>query len=500
MIVGSGGAGLVAALKAKELGESVVVISKSYPTHSQTCMAQGGINAAIGLDDSVDLHVKDTLKASYGLADDASVRFMCESAPEAIEWLDSIGVPFSRSDDARIAQRMLGGASRKRACYAQDYSGLKILQTLYDNCLRAGVEFVNEHMLISLIVDKSKICRGVNVLDIRSGLLKQFCSKSVILATGGYSRIYGKYSTNATATTGDGIAAALRVGARLDGLEFVQFHPTALKRSAVLISESARGEGGVLINSLGERFVDELATRDEVSRAIFDEISSSRDVFLDISSLGEEFIDTHLPQERHLSTLYEGVDPVFEPIPIRPAAHYSMGGIQVDSNTQSGITALFAVGECANHSVHGANRLGGNSLLEIVVFGSLAAKSASQHNSSLSQDRADYNSALETDKQMIDDLFDKKGSFFAYQERLSEIMYHRVGIKRNKRDLELAIDEIGEILSNLKEIGVTDKSREYNSELVQFLEFKNMAELSLLVARSALQTKESCGAHFRVES
>ena len=378
IIIGAGGAGLVSAIHAKNTGANVLVITKEYPTRSQTCMAQGGINAALGntQTDSVESHIINTLKSAHGLANEDSIRFLCENAPDAVHWLDDIGVPFSRTKDSKIAQRKLGGASSARACYAQDYTGLKILHTLYDKCLSLNIEMICERFLLEILSDDNKV-RGVSVLNKRNSEIEIYEAPSVILATGGYSRIYDTHSTNSQSTTGDGLCVALRAGAKLSDMEFIQFHPTALKNSAILISESARGAGGYLLNSKGERFTNELAPRDEVARAIDDELDKGEDVFLDIRHLGEEFINEELPQERKLARLYENVDPVYDLLPIKPVAHYTMGGIEVDSKSMTNISGLFAVGECANHKVHGANRLGGNSLLELVVFGKEVGVNAS---------------------------------------------------------------------------------------------------------------------------
>ncbi len=384
LIIGNGGAGLVAALSAKEAGATVKVLGKSYPTRSQTCMAQGGINAALGNvnDDSVEKHIEDTLRSGQGLASETAVKSLCEEAVDAMMWLDRIGVPFSRTEAGKIAQRHLGGAYAPRACYAQDYTGLKILHTLYDTCNKAGIEFLNERFLLNLITQEdekgNQEVLGATVLNIKTGDAEEYRAKTVILATGGYSRMYHKHSTNAVGSTGDGIAAAIRAGARLSDMEFVQFHPTGLKNSSVLISESARGAGGYLLNAAGERFTDEKGTRDVVARAILDEINRCGAVYLDIRHLGEAFIDEELPQERKLAILYEGVDPVKEPMPIRPVAHYTMGGIEVGSDSQTCVKGLYATGECANHNVHGANRLGGNSLLELIVFGKQAGTNAAE--------------------------------------------------------------------------------------------------------------------------
>ena len=496
LIIGAGGAGLVAALNAKESGASVLVITKEYPTRSQTCMAQGGINAALGNagKDSVEAHIKNTLKSAHGLANEEAVRLMCCEAPNAVKWLDSIGVCFSRTKDAKIAQRTLGGASAPRACYAQDYTGLKILHTLYDRCMSEGIEILSEKYLLELIKNEDGCVCGAKVLDIRSGEIKNYESRAVILATGGYSRIYDKNSTNSTASTGDGIAVAARIGASLVDMEFVQFHPTALKNSSILISESARGEGGYLLNSKGERFTNELAPRDEVSRAINEEILKGEDIFLDIRHLGEEFIEEGLPQERKLAKLYENIDPVHDLIPIRPVAHYTMGGIEVDKNSATTLKGLFAAGECANHRVHGANRLGGNSLLEIVVFGKQAGVNAAKYalgaeNTECFQAESENEKyQLESGKNEID--------FYEVREHIGNLFYKNVGIVRKKSELQEALNEIIDIKSKLHLMGVSDNSKVYNSNFIEFLEFQNMLEICENVVSSALKRDESCGAHY----
>jgi succinate dehydrogenase / fumarate reductase flavoprotein subunit len=268
LIIGAGGAGLTAALAAKKEGASVTVVGKTYPTNSQTSMAQGGINAALGNvgEDHVSSHIADTIKSAHGLCDEDMVRHMCADAPETMTWLESLGVPFSRLDNGKIgtqtiAQRQMGGASAKRACYAQDYTGLKILHTLYDTCLKEKIDFLDEHYLLNLIIQEDTV-KGATFLDIRTGEVRQINAKSVIMATGGYGSLYHGFTTNAYGSTGDGVAAVLRAGGAVSDMEFIQFHPTALKHSCILISESARGEGGYLVNESGERFVDELKPRD----------------------------------------------------------------------------------------------------------------------------------------------------------------------------------------------------------------------------------------------
>ena len=502
IIIGAGGAGLSAAIKAKENGAKVLVLTKEYPTRSQTCMAQGGINAALGNTeaDSVESHIQNTLKSAHGIADEKAVRYLCEMAPEAVHWLDNIGVPFSRTKDSKIAQRKLGGASASRACYAQDYTGLKILHTLYDKCLALGIEILNEKYLLELLTDSKddeKFISGVNVLNKRDSSTEIYEAKSVILATGGYARIYHTHSTNSVNSTGDGIAVALHAGARVSDMEFVQFHPTALKESAILISESARGAGGYLLNSKGERFTNELAPRDEVARAIDDEINKGEDIFLDIRHLGEHFINEELPQERKLARLYENVDPVFDLLPIKPVAHYTMGGIEVDSDSQTNIKGLFACGECANHKVHGANRLGGNSLLELIVFGMQSGENAYKHSKS-----TNIESKIEP-KVNIEKLFeDTKHSinFYDKQKELGDMFYENVAIKRDGAKLSKTLEKLIKIKQELALMGIDDKSKTYNSNLIEFLEFKNMLELSELVLKSAIKRCESRGAHFRIDA
>jgi len=505
VIIGAGGAGLVAAINAYESGAKVVVLTKEYPTRSQTCMAQGGINAALSNagEDSIEAHIKNTLKSAHGLADESAVKFLCEEAIGAVEWLDNIGVPFSRTKKSQIAQRTLGGASAPRACYAQDYTGLKILHTLYDRCLALGIEILDERYLLEFITNKennsASVC-GVSVLNKRSGEVEIYEAPSVIVATGGYSKIFHHHSTNSSASTGDGISSALRAGVRISDMEFIQFHPTALKNSAILISESARGAGGYLLNSNGERFTNELAPRDEVARAIDEEIQKGEDIFLDIRHLGEKFIDEELPQERKLAKFYENIDPVSELIPIRPVAHYTMGGIEVDSESMTNVAGLFAVGECANHKVHGANRLGGNSLLELVVFGKQAGMNASKY---AKDKKIEIDSKLHVEKinKYLDSLKNStiKINFYEKHKQLGDIFYKHVGIKRDKAGMKTALDEVLKIKDDLPLMGVEDKSKIYNTNLVEFLEFKNMLELCEIVLLCAISREESRGAHFRTD-
>jgi len=506
LIIGSGGAGLTAALFAQESGASVTVVGKTYPTNSQTSMAQGGVNAALNNvnEDSIASHIKDTIKSAHGLCDEAMVEKMCTDAPQVIAWLEDIGVPFSRLDNhktgtASIAQRQMGGASAKRACYAQDYTGLKMLHTLYDTCLKNKVNFIDEHYLLNLITEEKSV-KGATFLNIRTGEVKQIKAKSIIIATGGYGGLYHGYTTNAYGSTGDGIAAVLRAGGAVSDMEFIQFHPTALKGSSILISESARGEGGYLINSDGERFVDELLPRDVVARAIFSEFQKGKEVFLDVRHLGEEKLMELLPQEVELCKLHENVDPAKELIPIKPVAHYSMGGIDVNSALEiNGLKGCFAVGECANAKVHGANRLGGNSLLEITAFGKFAGENAASYAQN-TLDHTANDTQLNADKLFLENLYAKEHSLNFYEKRdaMGKLFYHNVGIVRENTLLQEAMQQLKEIQTNHAHMGLDDKSYTNNSNLIDYLEFTNALTLAPLTISSALERNESRGAHYKV--
>ena len=534
LIIGSGGAGLTAALAAKEMSTvegvgqgdaSILVVGKAYPTNSQTSMAQGGMNAALGNvgEDHISSHISDTIKSARGLCDEDMVRQMCADAPKTIQWLESIGVPFSRLDDRgltsddlqsessvgltpniqTVAQRQMGGASAKRACYAQDYTGLKILHTLYDTCLKENIDFLDEHYLLNLITEKTStdtIIKGATFLDIRTGEVKQINAKSVILATGGYGSLYHGYTTNAYGSTGDGVAAVLRAGGAVSDMEFVQFHPTALKGSSILISESARGEGGYLVNSDGERFVDELKPRDEVARAIFEQFQTDKEVFLDVRHLGEEKLMELLPQEVALCKLHEHVDPAKELIPIKPVAHYSMGGIDVDYALEvNGIKGCFAVGECSNAKVHGANRLGGNSLLEITAFGKFAGENAYKQAVYASKKEAN-DTQLQQDKKEIEILYTKENSlnFYAQREALGKLFYEKVGIVRDNEHLTKAMEEVISMQVMAKKMGLNDKSPTNNTNLIDYLEFQNALLLAPTIISAAIARDESRGAHYKV--
>ncbi len=512
LIIGSGGTGLSAALEAASRGAKVAVACKGLPTQAQTCMAQGGINAALGNvePDSVEEHIADTLRSAHGLADEAMVRTLCESGPETIEWLDRMLVPFSRIEPSKtphsslltphslrtIAQRRLGGASHPRACYAQDYTGLKILQSLYDRCLERGVRFLPERTLLELAHWEDRI-HGAHFWDLANGEIETVHAGATLLATGGFGDLYHGYSTNAHGASGDGIAAALRAGASLSNMEYVQFHPTAMAGSSILISEGARGAGAILVDERGERFTDELGPRDEVARAIFRKIQEGSRIYLDLRPIPRETLEELMPQELHLTQLHAHIDPLEEPIPIQPAVHYSMGGIDVDrSFAVKELKGLWAAGECSDAHVHGANRLGGNSLLEIVAFGRLAARNAVEHPRMVPDTRecSDPQSRVEA-------IFQRRGKFNPYHKRkiLGKRLYHDLGILREERGIRGALEYLTELTEKLPQTELGDRNRKNNRALVEYLEYENSLLLAEAVAQAALWRNESRGAHWRTD-
>ena len=519
LIIGSGGAGLSAALSAKQNAANVLVVGKAYPTASQTSMAQGGMNAALGnvTPDSIQAHIDDTIKSAHSLCNQNMVKELCEDAPKSIAWLDALGVPFDRTDASKVAQRQMGGASSKRACYAQDYTGLKILHTLYDTCLKEGIEMREEYFLLNLIVEeigiggfspeqdeakaidsKNPTVLGATFLNVVTGKVEEILAKVTIMATGGYASLYKNFTTNSEGATGDGIAAVLRAGGSLSDMEFVQFHPTALRGSSTLISESARGEGGYLVNSKEERFIDELLPRDIVARAIASQIANGEEVFLDLRHLGEEKLLKLMPQEVRLCKLHENVDPAKELVPIKPVAHYSMGGIDVNENLEvTGLKNCYAVGECSNAKVHGANRLGGNSLLEIVSLGRKAGNNAV---GCVSQHTNDNNTQLKQDQEYIEGLFEEypwQENFYTLQDKLGEKFYKHAGIVRDNTELNNLLNELRVIKADLDNMGIGDKNKEHNTNLVDFLQFQNMLDIGEVVLDAALVRDESRGAHFK---
>lgn len=495
LIIGSGGAGLSAALSAKESGAKVLVVSKTYPTHSQTVQAQGGINAVIeeGENDTISNHITDTYNSSKELALKKNIEFICNNAKNTITWLDKIGVPFSRDENGKIAQRPFGGTKSIRTCYSSDYTGLKIVHTLYDNCIKNDIEFLNEHILIDLITNDNTVYGAIFINIINSELVKIY-SKTTVIATGGYSNIYNGFTTNSISTTGDGISIAYKNGAYLSNMEFVQFHPTALKGSNTLISESARAEGAFLVTKDGKRFVDELSTRDVVARAIKDKILLSEEVFLDLRHININSLKEKMSQEIKLIKDLLNLNVQNDLIPINPAAHYTMGGILTNVSCETSMENLYAVGECAQNNIHGANRLGGNSLLEIITMGLNCGKKSAEKANKIE------NKIIETNQNFdIETILNKNGKNCIYKikDELAEILFKKVGLYREEEELKSTLLAIEELEAKYKDSFIEDKNKVYNRNLIDFIELEHLLKIAKLVTISALKRDESRGAHFR---
>lgn len=499
LIIGSGGAGLCSALSAIEHNSSVAVLSKTYPTHSQTCQAQGGINAVIEttLNDSVDKFIEDTFNASKNLADKEQVELFCKEAKSSIQWLDNIGVPFSRDANGNIAQRKFGGTKAQRTCYSSDYTGLKILHTLYDQCIKKEISFLNEFYLLDLVIENKKIT-GVIALDIKSSEIIEINTKTVVLASGGYAGLFSTNTTNSYASTGDALSIAIKNGIELSNLEFIQFHPTALKNKNILISESARAIGAYLVDEEMNRFIDELKPRDEVSQAIYKKIEEDKEVFLDFRHLNNEIIDETIPQEKRLINEFMGLNLHQDLIPITPSAHYTMGGIKTNKEMQTSIQNLYACGECAQSGVHGANRLGGNSLQEIISFGRIAGENAAKKANKIQYSNLCSKKIEDIEKELEKILENEsEENFYKSKKELSQILFNKVGLFRDENSLNEALIFIKKLKQT--EFSIKDKSKIYNKNLIEFIEFKNSLELCEAIVTSAKNRKESRGAHFRTD-
>jgi succinate dehydrogenase / fumarate reductase flavoprotein subunit len=508
LIVGAGLAGMRAAIAAPP-DLNVALLSKVHPVRSHSVAAQGGINAAIGEQDSWEAHAYDTAKGGLYLGDQDAIEAMCREAPQDILELERMGVIFSRTPEGRIAQRPFGGAGFPRTCYAADRTGHALLHAMYEQLMKRRCRVYEEWYVTALLVEQGRCC-GVMAWDLVHGGLQALRAKAVILATGGSGRVFST-STNAVINTGDGMALAYRAGLPLEDMEFVQFHPTTLKDTGILITEGARGEGGYLLNTLGERFMKryapeqmELATRSTVSLAIGQEIQEGRGVdgcvLLDLRHLGRTRILERLPQIRELALEFAGLDPIETPIPIRPGAHYQMGGVKTNAWGETGLPGLFAAGECACVSVHGANRLGGNSLLETIVFGRRAGTRAAAAIRDYDL-RPVPEDVLKSEEQRLNTLLTNPGPERAWQIRddLGKTMSLNLGIFRTKQSMQEALGAIQALKARANRMCVQDKGRIFNTDLIQALELQCLLDIADTIVVSALGREESRGAHYRAD-
>ncbi len=524
VIVGAGGAGLRAALELGPLA-SVAVLSKLYPTRSHTGAAQGGIGAALGNveEDLWEWHMFDTVKGSDYLADQAAVEVMAREAVEAVYELEHWGLPFDRTPDGKIAQRPFGGHTHhfgqgpvRRSCYAADRTGHMILQTLYQQCVRHNVQFFDEFHVLDLLIEEGVVC-GVVAYEILSGEVHTFRAKAVLFATGGMGRMY-RITSNAHALTGDGPAIALRRGVPLEDMEFFQFHPTGIRKMGILITEAVRGEGGILLNDEGERFMErysptllDLAPRDIVSRAIYLEVRDGRGikgedfVHLDASHLGREVVETKLPDIADFCRTYLGIDPAVDPMPVQPTAHYAMGGIPTDvdgrvvvDEENRPLPGFYAAGECACVSVHGANRLGTNSLVDLVVFGRRAGRDMAryihEHDFVPLPDDPTCEACDEVERLLTSDGGERMADV---RQELRDAMMADVGVFRVEEQMRAGVGKIRDLRERYWQASIEDRGRRFNTELLEALELGYLLDLAVVTAESALARKESRGAHSR---
>jgi len=528
VIVGSGGAGLYAALEASQKSRTAV-LSKLHPVRSHTGAAQGGISAALGNveEDKAEWHAFDTVKGGDYLVDQQAAQTLAEEAIQAVYDLENRGLPFNRTKEGRIDQRRFGGHTRNfgegpvhRACYAADRTGHMILQTLYQQCIKNKVSFFDEYQVLDVILEDNT-CKGVVVVELATGELHIFAAKAVLFATGGFGRMF-KITSNAYANTGDGPAVCARRGIPLEDMEFYQFHPTGIMGLGILISEAVRGEGGILRNRKGERFMEkyspkllDLAPRDIVARSIQTEIRAGMGirgdskiddyVHLDATHLGKETLKKKLPDITDFCKTYLGIDPADAPIPVLPTAHYAMGGIPTDMHGRvlkdadnTIVSGLYAAGECACVSVHGANRLGTNSLLDLVVFGRRAGQHIAEYIKSAKAavvDDSAANDAREWISRITDGAAGPHGGHIS--EEMQTTMMEKVGIYRNAQQMQAAVDEIQALRKRYHAVRVQDTSKSFNTDLLEVIELGNLLDLSLVTAAAALQRQESRGAHSR---
>ncbi len=528
VIVGAGGAGMRAALESSDRARTAV-LTKLYPTRSHTGAAQGGMCAALANveDDNWEWHTFDTVKGGDYLVDQDAAEIMCKEAIDAVIDLEKMGLPFNRTPEGRIDQRRFGGHTRnhgeaavRRACYAADRTGHMILQTLYQNCIKKGVEFYNEFYVLDLLLDETSgapRAAGVVAVELSTGNVHVFHAKSVVFATGGFGKVF-KTTSNAHTLTGDGMGVVLRKGLPLEDMEFYQFHPTGLAGLGVLLTEGARGEGGILRNESGERFMEryaptikDLAPRDMVARAMVQEVREGRGagpnkdyVYLDLTHLPKEQIEEKLPDITEFARTYLGVDPVKELVPVFPTAHYAMGGIPTNVNTEvlrnndDVVPGLYAAGECACVSVHGANRLGTNSLLDINVFGKRAGVAAAEFAKT-----AEWPELPEASENFVANLLDtlrnSDGSERVHilRREMQETMDMNAQVYRTDETLNQALSDVRALKERYKNIGIQDRGQRYNTDLLEAVELGFLLELAEVLVVSALNRKESRGGHAR---
>ena len=532
VIIGGGGSGLRASLEISKSGLNVGVVSKVFPTRSHTVAAQGGITCAIASADPNDdwrWHMFDTVKGSDYIGDQDAIEYMCSEGPETVFELEHMGLPFSRFENGRIYQRPFGGQSKEygeggqaaRTCAAADRTGHALLHTLYQANLKAGTNFLNEWFAVDIVKNDSGLVSGVSCFDMETGEISIIKCNAIVLATGGAGQVY-EQNTTSLICTGDGLGMVLRKDLPLQDMEMWQFHPTGLYGNGSLMTEGCRGEGGYLINSEGKRFMPDyapkakdLASRDVVSRCIVQEILAGRGcgakkdhVLLKIDHLGSEAITKKLPEIREISMTFANVDPIENPIPVVPTCHYMMGGIptningqvitQDDNGNDSVVNGLYSIGEAANVSVHGANRLGGNSLLDLVVFGRAAGKHINKELSEQSSPHISNTNIEESLQTLIRIQETEKGeSVFSLRSEMQNVMQNYFGVYRNEDLMREGISKLEEITERTKNIHLNDKSHQFNSERVEVLEYLNLLDIANATAYSALERKESRGAHAR---
>jgi succinate dehydrogenase / fumarate reductase flavoprotein subunit len=509
VVVGAGLAGMRAAVEAFEVGADVAVISKIHPVRSHSGAAEGGINAALGnaSEDDPEKHAFDTVKGSDYLGDQDAIQVLCDEAPDDVYQLENWGAVFSRTEDGRIAQRPFGAAGEPRTAYAADITGHVLVQVMYEQMMKRDVPVYEEYFAWKLVVEDGR-CQGVICWDLLNGGLKTIGAKTVILCTGGAGRLYVG-STNAYSCTGDGMTMALRAGVPLKDMEMMQFHPTTLAPSGVLITEGCRGEGAYLLNSEGERFLKdyapnamELASRDVISRAEQTEIDEGRgidgNVLLDLRHLGAEKIVERLHGTRELSMVFVGIDPIHEPIPVRPGAHYHMGGVDTDVWGRTELEGLYAAGECACVSVHGANRLGGNALMETITFGKRSGRHAAEWALANTTVTVPESVVSDTERELKTLLDRTEGERpWRIRDELGQTMHENFGVFRREDQMLHQQTIVAGLRERYESVVVEDKGDVFNSDLTQALELGFLLELADCMIVSGLARKESRGAHAR---